>query len=70
MNTHRSVSRYGTSGRMADWVSARTLWAASTPAAPSVATLAAPLPFMVRLFENGGENVGHGSGGMSPRRAA
>ena len=49
MNTQRSVSIYGTSGRMADWVSARTLCATSTPAAPSVATPAAPPPFMVRL---------------------
>ena len=38
MNTQRSVSRYGTSGRMAVWVSVRTLCATSTPAAPSVAT--------------------------------
>ena len=49
MNTQRSVSRYGTSGRTAVWVSARTLCATSTPAAPSVATPAAPPPFMVRL---------------------
>ena len=49
MNTQRSVSRYGTSGRMAVCVSARTLCATSTPAAPSVATPAAPPPFMVRL---------------------
>lgn len=49
MNTQRSVSRYGTSGRMAVWVSAKTLCATSTPAAPNVATPAAPPPFMVRL---------------------
>lgn len=34
MNTQRSVSRYGTSGRTAACVSARTLCATSTPAAP------------------------------------
>lgn len=34
MNTQRSVSRYGTSGRTADWVSARTLCATSTPVEP------------------------------------
>lgn len=49
MNTQRSVSRYGTSGRTADWVSERTFCATSTPAAPSVATPAAPPPFMLRL---------------------
>jgi hypothetical protein len=38
MNTQRSVSRYGTSGRTALCVSASTCWATSTPAAPSVAT--------------------------------
>lgn len=34
INTQRSPSRYGTSGRIAVWVSARTLCATSTPAAP------------------------------------
>lgn len=49
MNTQRRVSIYGTSGRRAVWVSARTIYATSTPAAPNFATPAGPAPFMVRL---------------------
>jgi hypothetical protein len=49
MNTQRTVSRYGTSGRIAVWVSASTFCATSAPAAPSVATPAAAPPYMVRL---------------------
>jgi len=45
----RYVTDLGTSGRIADCVSDRTLCATSTPAGPSVATPAAPPPFMVRL---------------------
>lgn len=41
MKTQRRVSRWGTSGRIADWDSASTSWATSVPAAPTVAMPAA-----------------------------
>src|SRR5690606_15976036 len=44
--------------RMADWLSARTLWATSTPAAPSVATPAAPPPFIVWLSASTSRAIG------------
>ena len=49
MNSQRRVSTYGTSGMIAPCVSASTSCATSSPAAPIVATPAAPPPFSVRL---------------------
>jgi len=64
MNAQRSVSRYGTSGRTAVCVSARALRATSSPAAPSVATPAAPPPFIVRLSASTSR-----AAGLEPARA-
>jgi len=64
MNIQRKVSRYGTSGRIAPWVSVSTSCATSTPAVPIVATPAALPPFRVRLSANTSR-----AGGLSAAKA-
>src|SRR6056297_780329 len=63
MNTQRSVSKYGTSGRMAVCVSASTCWATSTPAAPPLFTVR----LCARLLRTIGASRGNCAGSPDTR---
>ena len=71
MNSQRRLSRYGTSGRTALWVSASTSCATSIPAAPTVAAPAAPVPRSVRLSASTSRagGVSAANGGRPDREA-